>query len=98
MLDMGFIHDVKVITKLPAKGKRFFSATMPPEIQKLADVLLTSPAKVEVTPVSSTAEAIDQSLYFVEKKINHPCCFIFEQQFHQLRSCIYPYQTSVPIK
>ncbi len=70
MLDMGFIHDVKrVITKLPAKRQTlFFSATMPPEIQKLADVLLTSPAKVEVTPVSSTAEAIDQSLYFVEKK------------------------------
>ncbi|HNA16430.1 MAG TPA: DEAD/DEAH box helicase [Ferruginibacter sp.] len=70
MLDMGFIHDVKrVITKLPAKRQTlFFSATMPPEIQKLADVLLTRPAKVEVTPVSSTAEAIDQSLYFVEKK------------------------------
>jgi len=70
MLDMGFIHDVKrVITKLPAKRQTlFFSATMPPEIQKLADVLLTSPAKVEVTPVSSTAEAIDQSLYLVEKK------------------------------
>ncbi len=70
MLDMGFIHDVKrVITKLPAKRQTlFFSATMPPEIQKLADVLLTRPAKVEVTPVSSTAEAIDQSLYLVEKK------------------------------
>jgi len=70
MLDMGFIHDVKrVITKLPAKRQTlFFSATMPPEIQKLANVLLTHPAKVEVTPVSSTAEAIDQSLYFVEKK------------------------------
>lgn len=70
MLDMGFIHDVKrVITKLPAKRQTlFFSATMPPEIQKLADVLLTKPAKVEVTPVSSTAESIDQVLYFVSKK------------------------------
>ena len=70
MLDMGFIHDVKrIITKLPAKRQTlFFSATMPPEIQKLANVLLTNPAKVEVTPASSTVEAIDQSLYFVDKK------------------------------
>jgi len=70
MLDMGFIHDVKrIITKLPAKRQTlFFSATMPPEIQKLSQALLTNPAKVEVTPVSSTVDAIDQSLYFVEKK------------------------------
>lgn len=70
MLDMGFIHDVKrVITKLPVKRQTlFFSATMPPEIQKLANVLLTNPAKVEVTPVSSTVEAIDQSLFFVDKQ------------------------------
>ncbi len=70
MLDMGFIHDVKrVITKLPAKRQTlFFSATMPPEIQKLADVLLSNPAKVEVTPASSTVDAIEQSLYFTDKK------------------------------
>ncbi len=70
MLDMGFIHDVKrIITKLPEKRQTlFFSATMPPEIQKLANVLLTNPAKVEVTPASSTVDAIEQSLYFVEKK------------------------------
>jgi ATP-dependent RNA helicase RhlE len=70
MLDMGFIHDVKkVIAKLPAKRQTlFFSATMPPEIQKLADVLLTNPAKVEVTPPSSTVDKIDQSLYFVSKQ------------------------------
>jgi ATP-dependent RNA helicase RhlE len=70
MLDMGFIHDVKrIITKLPAKRQTlFFSATMPPEIQKLANVLLTNPAKVEVTPASSTVDAILQSLYFVDKK------------------------------
>jgi len=69
MLDMGFIHDVKkVITKLPIKRQTlFFSATMPAEIQKLADTILTSPKKVEVTPVSSTAEKITQSMYFVEK-------------------------------
>ncbi|MGB5030222.1 MAG: DEAD/DEAH box helicase [Chitinophagaceae bacterium] len=69
MLDMGFIHDVKkVIAKLPAKRQTlFFSATMPPEIQKLAAVLLTHPAKVEVTPPSSTVDKIEQSLYHVGK-------------------------------
>ena len=70
MLDMGFVHDVKkIIAKLPAKRQTlFFSATMPPEIQQLADVLLSNPAKVEVTPVSATADLIQQSLYFVEKQ------------------------------
>ena len=69
MLDMGFVHDVKrVIAKLPARRQSlFFSATMPPEIVTLADSILTNPAKVEVTPVSSTADTIRQSLYFVEK-------------------------------
>lgn len=69
MLDMGFIHDVKrIITKLPAKRQTlFFSATMPPEIQKLANVLLTNPAYVEVTPASSTVDAIEQSLFYVAK-------------------------------
>lgn len=70
MLDMGFIHDVKkVVAKLPAKKQTlFFSATMPPEIQKLANTILINPERVEVTPVSSTAEKIAQSIYFVDKK------------------------------
>jgi len=70
MLDMGFIHDVKkVIAKLPAKRQTlFFSATMPPEIQKLANAILVNPSEVKVTPVSSTAETIQQSIYFVDKK------------------------------
>jgi ATP-dependent RNA helicase RhlE len=70
MLDMGFIHDVKkVIAKLPAKRQTlFFSATMPPEIAGLANSILQQPVKVEVTPVSSTAEKIEQSVYFVEKQ------------------------------
>lgn len=69
MLDMGFIHDVKkLITKIPQKRQTlFFSATMPDEIQKLANTILVNPVKVEVTPVSSTADTIDQSLFFVEK-------------------------------
>jgi ATP-dependent RNA helicase RhlE len=69
MLDMGFVNDVKkVITKLPKRRHSlFFSATMPPVIQSLADSILIQPSKVEVTPVSSTAETIQQSLYFVSK-------------------------------
>jgi ATP-dependent RNA helicase RhlE len=70
MLDMGFVHDVKrIVAKLPQKRQTlFFSATMPPEIQKLANTILSSPEKVEVTPVSSTAETVTQSLFFVEKR------------------------------
>ncbi|HSU50757.1 MAG TPA: DEAD/DEAH box helicase [Segetibacter sp.] len=70
MLDMGFIHDVKkVIQKLPSKRQTlFFSATMPAEIASLANTILTNPAKVEVAPVSSTAEKIEQAVYLVEKE------------------------------
>lgn len=70
MLDMGFVHDVKrIVAKLPQKRQTlFFSATMPSEIQKLANTILSNPEKVQVTPVSSTAETIQQELYFVEKK------------------------------
>ncbi|GAB2536410.1 DEAD/DEAH box helicase [Spirosoma aerophilum] len=69
MLDMGFIHDVKkVIAKLPSNRQSlFFSATMPPDVAKLADTILNNPAKVEVTPVSSTADTIEQAMYFVGK-------------------------------
>lgn len=69
MLDMGFIHDVKkIIALLPQKRQTmFFSATMPPEIQKLADSLLKNPKLVEVTPPSTTVEKIDQRLYYTNK-------------------------------
>jgi ATP-dependent RNA helicase RhlE len=69
MLDMGFVHDVKkIISKVPTKRQTlFFSATMPSEIQQLANNILSNPVKVEVTPVSSTADTIQQSLYYVEK-------------------------------
>lgn len=69
MLDMGFIHDVKkVIALLPQKKQTmFFTATMPPEIDKLAKSLLVNPASVAVTPVSSTVELTDQSVYFTDK-------------------------------
>lgn len=70
MLDMGFLNDVKkVIARLPRKRQSlFFSATMPPAIMQLADTILMNPAKVSVTPVSSTVDAIEQSVYFVDKK------------------------------
>lgn len=69
MLDMGFVHDVKkIIALLPSKRQSlFFSATMPPAIVQLADTILRNPAKVEVTPVSSTANTINQVVYFVDK-------------------------------
>jgi ATP-dependent RNA helicase RhlE len=69
MLDMGFIHDVKkLLAVLPKKRQSlFFSATMAPEIIKLANTILVSPVEVSVTPVSSTAEIIQQYVYFVDK-------------------------------
>jgi ATP-dependent RNA helicase RhlE len=69
MLDMGFINDVRrIITKLPAKRQTlFFSATMPSEITSLSKTILTNPTRIEVTPVSSTAEKVEQAVYFVEK-------------------------------
>ncbi len=69
MLDMGFIHDVKNLLKLLPEKKQslFFSATMPNEIIKLANSILRDPSVVTVTPVSSTVDIIQQSVYFVDK-------------------------------
>ncbi len=70
MLDMGFSHEVKRILALLPESRQtlLFSATMPPEIIKLADTILKNPVKVEVTPVSSTVDTISQSVYFVERQ------------------------------
>ncbi len=70
MLDMGFIHDIKrILTLIPKKRQSlFFSATMPREIEYLANTILSNPKKVEVTPASSTVEKIEQYLYYVEEK------------------------------
>ena len=70
MLDMGMIHDVKrIISHLPkVRQNIFFSATMPKEISKLADSIFKNPVKVEVAPVSSTTEMVEQNIYFVSKK------------------------------
>ncbi len=69
MLDMGFIHAIrKIVATIPAKRQSlFFSATMPADISDLAGRLLTDPVRVEVAPVATTAERIDQRVMFVEK-------------------------------
>jgi ATP-dependent RNA helicase RhlE len=69
MLDMGFIHDVRKVIRLLPRHRQtlFFSATMPPEAQELADQLLKNPQTVAVVPSATTAERIDQEVYFVEK-------------------------------
>jgi ATP-dependent RNA helicase RhlE len=70
MLDMGFSHDVKkIIAQLPVKRQTLlFSATMPTGIKKMVDTILSNPVRVEVTPVSSTVDIIEQTVYFVNKK------------------------------
>ncbi len=69
MLDMGFLPEVKrIVSALPRKRQTmFFSATMPPKIRELANSLLHDAVSVAVAPVSSTAERIDQAVYFVDK-------------------------------
>ena len=69
MLDMGFINDIKrILPKLPQKRQTlFFSATMPGQIQELASTILRpNPVRVAVTPVSSTADTVTQSVFLVE--------------------------------
>src|SRR5688500_17202462 len=70
MLDMGFIRDIrKIVAQLPAKRQTMlFSATMPAEIRQLADGMLKNPAVVQVAVLLTPIEAIDQSVYFVEKR------------------------------
>jgi ATP-dependent RNA helicase RhlE len=70
MLDMGFIHDIRQLLKLlPVKRQSlFFSATMPSSIVKLSATILNNPKKIEVSPVSSAAETLQQYLYYTNKK------------------------------
>lgn len=94
MLDMGFIHDIKKVLKLiPARRQTLFSATMPSEIEKLADSMLTNPKKVEVTPVSSTVDTIQQSVYFCREEREEGLAAAFVEESGD-RICIdfHPYQ------
>jgi ATP-dependent RNA helicase RhlE len=70
MLDMGFIPDIRrIVAKLPAKRQTlFFSATMPSDIRKLADSILSHPVSIQVAPVSAPATNVEHSVYFVEKQ------------------------------
>ena len=69
MLDMGFINDIKKILPMLPKERQslFFSATMPSNIVKLSRQILKDPQKIEVSPVSSTAETIQQYLYYTNR-------------------------------
>ena len=69
MLDMGFIHDIrKLLEILPERRQSlFFSATMPQNIVDLSRKILKNPKKIEVSPVSSTAETIQQYLYYTNR-------------------------------
>jgi ATP-dependent RNA helicase RhlE len=70
MLDMGFIHDIRrIVPKLPAgRQNLLFSATMPDDIRQLSKTILRDPIAVEVAPVSSTAEKVEQYAYYVDKR------------------------------
>ena len=88
MLDMGFINDIrKIISKLPEKRQSlFFSATMPTNIVDLSRKILKNPKKVDVSPISSTADTIKQYLYYTNKSdkkdlLNH---ILQDQQIDQV--------------
>ncbi len=70
MLDMGFINDIrKIILKVPVKKQTlFFSATAAPDIMKLANTILNNPVHISVTPVSTAATSVQQSVYYVRKE------------------------------
>ncbi len=69
MLDMGFIRDInKIIKLIPAKRQSlFFSATMPKDVAKLADGILSEPKKIEIKPASTTADLVDDKLFFTDR-------------------------------
>ncbi|MDH6603270.1 ATP-dependent RNA helicase RhlE [Bacilli bacterium PM5-9] len=86
MLDMGFIHDIRKLEKIIPKKRQtlLFSATMPPEIKKLAQTLLNNPTEISVAPVSSTVDTIKQSLYYVDKsnKIDLLLDILDDKRYH----------------
>ncbi|WMI69771.1 DEAD/DEAH box helicase [Mangrovimonas sp. YM274] len=84
MLDMGFIDDVKKIERLCPEDKQIllFSATMPFKVEQLANTILKSPKRIEVTPTSSAAKDVSQILYYVPKRNKIELCL------HLLRNTI----------
>ena len=69
MLDMGFFNDVQnIISKLPKKRQTLlFSATMPAEIEILAEAILTDPTKIQITAETVTIDLVNQSVYHLDK-------------------------------
>jgi ATP-dependent RNA helicase RhlE len=67
MFDMGFIRDVRRIVSMVARERQtlLFSATMPPDVAKLAAEVLRNPERVEIAPQGRTVERVDQGVYFV---------------------------------
>ncbi len=84
MLDMGFIPDLEKIASIlpPIRQTLFFSATMPPEIKKLADKFLSNPKTVSVSPPSSTSTNVEHYLVNVPHPKNKQATFhkIFQQE------------------
>ncbi|WP_077285800.1 DEAD/DEAH box helicase [Cognaticolwellia aestuarii] len=74
MLDMGFFNDVQnIIAKLPKKRQTLlFSATMPTEIEVLAQAILTTPKKVQIAAETVTIDLVNQSIYQLEKSNKVP--------------------------
>lgn len=89
MLDMGFIHDIRrVLVKLPAKRQSlFFSATMPTAIVKLSQKMLGNPEKVTIAPKQTTAERVEQALYYVSKK-NKPKLLVHLLTRNEIKSTL----------
>ena len=89
MLDMGFIHDIrKIIERLPSNRQSlFFSATMPPAIMNLSGKLLGNPEKVTIRPEQTTADKVEQVVYFVSKK-NKPKLLIHLFEEHPMDSVL----------
>ena len=84
MLDMGFIDDVKKIERLCPKTKQtlLFSATIPYKVEQLANTILKSPERIDVTPTLSVAKDVSQVLYYVPKRNKIELCL------HLLRNTI----------
>ncbi|HCN52188.1 MAG TPA: DEAD/DEAH box helicase [Chryseobacterium sp.] len=91
MLDLGFVNDVKKVLNLIPKKRQtlFFSATMPVSIKKFAGTILNNPVEVTVTPVSSTAQTVKQSVYFVEKKDKTDLLIDILQEKNTVRSLVF---------
>jgi len=76
MLDMGFIDDIKKIERLCLKEKQIllFSATIPYKVEQLANTLLKSPERIEITPTVTAAKSVSQLLYYVPKRNKMELC------------------------